>query len=73
MARRRFNELPRGQRVATMVLAPVEMVLTAVAAVDLARRPQRQIRGPKAAWWPVLFIQPVGPVAYLGWGRHRQG
>lgn len=42
-----------------------------VATMDLARRPRRQIRGPKALWWPTLLVQPFGPVAYLGWGRRR--
>jgi hypothetical protein len=50
----------------------VEVVLTAVAAVDLARRPRREIRGPKAAWWLGILVQPLGPVAYLGWGRRAR-
>jgi hypothetical protein len=40
--------------------------------IDLARRPGRQIHGPKALWWPLVLIQPVGPVAYLTWARHRR-
>ena len=71
MARRTWGDLPRGQRVATMVLTPVELILTAVAARDLARRPADKIRGPRIAWWPALLVQPVGPVAYLWWGRRR--
>jgi hypothetical protein len=51
------------------VLAPVEIILTSIAAVDLARRPRQQIRGPKPLWWLGILIQPFGPVAYLGWGR----
>ena len=54
-----------------MVLAPVELALTTAAVVDLARRPAGQLRGPKAVWWPAVFVQPVGPVLYLWWGRHR--
>lgn len=68
---RTWSELPPWQRAVTAVLAPVEVVLTTVAAVDLARRPRRLVRGPKAAWWPALFVQPVGPVLYLSWGRRR--
>jgi hypothetical protein len=69
MTRTSWRDMPRWQRVTTMVLGPVEVVLTVAAAVDLSRRPARQVRGPKAAWWPALFVQPVGPVLYLGWGR----
>jgi hypothetical protein len=72
MAKKSWSELPRWQRVTTMVLAPIEVALTTVAVVDLARRPDRQIHGPKALWWPLILIQPVGPVAYLTWARHRQ-
>jgi hypothetical protein len=69
MARRRWRQLPRWQRAATLVLAPIEVLLTTTAAVDLARRPPSLVRGTKAAWWPTIFVQPVGPVAYLVWGR----
>jgi hypothetical protein len=70
--RRQWRDLPGWQRAATLVLAPVELVLTVTAAVDLVRRPRGLVRGPKALWWPALFVQPVGPLAYLRWGR-RQG
>ena len=73
MARREWSDLPRWQRAAAMVLAPVEVALTAVAAADLARRPRRLVRGPKLLWWSAIFVQPVGPVAYLAWGRRRAG
>ena len=35
MARRHWAELPRWQRIGTLVLAPVEAILTATAAADL--------------------------------------
>lgn len=69
MTRRSWSELPRWQRAATVVLAPMEVALTTTAAIDLARRPQRRIRGPKALWWIGIFVQPVGPVTYLAWAR----
>jgi phospholipase D-like protein len=72
MARTTWSEMPRWQRVATLVLAPVEVVLTVTAAIDLARRPAGQIRGPKAVWWPAIVVQPVGPALYLAWGRHTR-
>ncbi|MEU4424784.1 PLD nuclease N-terminal domain-containing protein [Actinoplanes sp. NPDC024001] len=64
-----WQDLQPWQRTATMVLAPVELALTAYAAVDLARRPRSRVRGSKAIWWPIIFIQPVGPIAYLIRGR----
>lgn len=69
MRTRRWKDMSAAQRATVAVLAPVEVALTVAAAVDLRRRPQTQIRGPKAWWWLAIFVQPVGPVAYLGWGR----
>lgn len=51
--------------------AAVEVVLTTVALVDLARRPAEQVRGPKPVWALGCFVQPVGPIAYLLLGRRR--
>lgn len=63
--RRRWEDLSQGQRTAVVVGAAVELVLTAVALNDLARRPASQVRGPKALWAMGCFVQPVGPIAYL--------
>ena len=71
MNRMSWDELSPARKVATVVLGSVELALTATAAVDLLRRPAERIRGPKALWWPAIFVQPVGPVAYLAWGRQR--
>ncbi|MEU4425158.1 PLD nuclease N-terminal domain-containing protein [Actinoplanes sp. NPDC024001] len=72
MAHTSWQDMPVWQRRAVMVLAPLELALTTFAAVDLARRPRARVRGPKALWWPVLLIQPVGPVAYLISGRRGE-
>lgn len=71
MASRRWSELSGPQQGAIVVLAAVELALTAAALVDLARRPRDQVRGPKAVWGAACFVQPVGPVAYLTVGRRR--
>ena len=57
------------RRAGVVGLAAFEVVCTTAAALDLMRRPQHLVRGPKALWWPALFVQPVGSVAYLTWGR----
>ncbi|WP_053205435.1 PLD nuclease N-terminal domain-containing protein [Jiangella muralis] len=68
---RRWSDFSTAQRTAIVAAGAVEVVLTTIAAADLVRRPSTQVRGPKALWWPVLAVQPAGPVAYLLWGRHR--
>ena len=46
-----------------------ELVLTVVAARDLARRPADQVRGRKLLWLLSFVVQPFGPLAYLTRGR----
>jgi hypothetical protein len=65
----RWSDLTRTQQRLIIALAAVETALTATALVDLARRPARQVRGPKQLWLLGCFVQPAGPVAYLTLGR----
>ncbi|GIH78256.1 PLD nuclease N-terminal domain-containing protein [Planobispora longispora] len=67
--RRRWADLPPRRRGAILTLAVIELLLTSAAAVDMRIRPQSDVRGRKALWWPAIFIQPVGPILYLLLGR----
>ena len=67
--RRKWDELTSRQQTAVLVAASVELSLTATALVDLARRPAAEVRGSRGWWFLGLFVQPVGPVAYLLYGR----
>ena len=66
---KRWDELTDRQQKSIIVLAGVELIITTVALIDLARRPAEQVRGPKALWALGCFIQPIGPIAYLAGGR----
>jgi len=66
---KRWDELTDRQQKSIIVLAGVELIITTVALIDLARRPAEQVRGPKALWALGCFIQPIGPIAYLAAGR----
>jgi hypothetical protein len=68
---KKWNELSGTQQAAIVVLGAIEVALTAAALRDLSRRPRDDIRGPKALWALGVFVQPVGPIAYLTLGRHR--
>jgi len=70
-SRRSWHELSGFQQRLTVLAGAAEVVLTTIAARDLARRPASQVRGPKALWVPLFAVQPVGPVAYLLVGRRR--
>ncbi|HEX7661350.1 MAG TPA: PLDc N-terminal domain-containing protein [Pseudonocardiaceae bacterium] len=69
--KQKWGDLPKAQRIAIMVAGTIELVLTSAAAIDLVRRPGKQIRGPKALWWLGIFVQPAGSIAYLRWARHK--
>ncbi len=71
MQKKSWSELSPLQRRMITIGAVAEVVLTSVAAIDLVRRPAEQVRGPKLLWAPALVVQPVGPVAYLLFGRVR--
>jgi hypothetical protein len=66
---RRWEDLTGIQKFGLVLLALGELVITSVAARDLARRDSSQVRGPKAFWGPVLGFQPLGPLVYLLVGR----
>lgn len=66
-----WDEMSKRQQGTLMALASVEVALTAAAAVDLYFRPRKDVRGRKGLWWMAIFVQPVGPLAYLLWGRRR--
>ena len=70
VAKRKWSEMSGPQRAAILTVASIELALTATALADLVKRPAEQVRGSKGLWALGVFIQPVGPVAYLAWGRH---
>jgi hypothetical protein len=65
----RWSDLTSTQQLLIIGLGAVELVLTATALVDLARRPANQVRGPKPLWVLGCLVQPVGPLAYLVLGK----
>jgi hypothetical protein len=67
--KRSWEDLTPRQRAAILAGGAVELVITTVALVDLARRPKRLVRGPKRWWLMGFAVQPVGPIAYLAFGR----
>lgn len=70
--RKSWDDLTADQQRLVLVGGVVELVLTAVALVDLVRRPESQVRGPKWAWGTAMVVQPFGPLAYFALGRRPQ-
>ncbi|UUY02215.1 PLD nuclease N-terminal domain-containing protein [Svornostia abyssi] len=68
-SKRRWSDLSPAQQGAVIAVGALQFGLQAFALRDLKRRPARQVRGPKPAWAAASFINFLGPLAYLRWGR----
>lgn len=66
-----WADLTETEKRAIYVSGAVEVVITTVALIDLAKRPGERVRGPKWAWLLSFVIQPFGPLSYLFLGRVR--
>jgi hypothetical protein len=69
--KKKWSELSSGAKALVLVGAAIELVLTTVALKDLRSRTSDELRGPKWLWRLVSFVQPVGPIAYLLFGRRE--
>jgi hypothetical protein len=69
MAKKSWNDLTPTQQKIAIAGGVLEAVLTGYVLRDLSRRPKEQVRGPKLLWRAGSLVQPVGPVAYLAFGR----
>lgn len=71
MAKKSWSDMTPVQKKVVVVAGIAEVALTTWCVRDLKQRPATLVRGPKALWAPALSVQPVGPIAYLVWGRKR--
>ena len=71
MAKTTWSDFSATQQRLVYVAAAAEVVLTATVLRDLARRPSGAVRGSRLAWAVGCVVQPVGPLAYLAFGRKR--
>jgi len=71
MSARSWSDLSPGQKRGIGVAGLIQFGLLLFALQDWFRRPDEEIRGPKRRWFPVLFVNFVGPLAYLVVGRQR--
>jgi hypothetical protein len=69
MSRKKWSDLSSGQQAAVIVAGTVQLALAATAWADLARRPDEQVNGSKAAWAAVIAINFIGPITYFARGR----
>jgi hypothetical protein len=64
-----WDDLSPVQRAGVGVLGVVQVGLLVAAQIDLTRRTDEQINGPKPLWRAITLINFVGPLAYFAFGR----
>ena len=69
--KQRWSDLSTEQRIGVVALGTFQVSLQIAALVDIRRRPREQIKGRKATWVAVSFINTFGPLAYFKFGRRR--
>jgi hypothetical protein len=65
------SQMSPAGRAALVVVAVLQVLLTAAAFWDLAQRRADEVRGPKPAWIPVILVNWVGPAVYFVFGVRR--
>ncbi|MGE3961017.1 MAG: PLD nuclease N-terminal domain-containing protein [Dehalococcoidia bacterium] len=71
MPRRSWGDLSSGQKRGIGVGGLIQIALLLYALRDWFQRSDDEIRGRKLFWLPALFVNFVGPIAYLTVGRQR--
>ena len=71
--RKTWSDMGKKQQLSVIVGGAVQVALLVAALVDIKRRPVELIRGSKALWVGLSFINYVGPLAYFILGRKRVG
>ena len=73
MRSRRWGELSDRQQMALLVMASVQLSLSATAWADLVTRPAALVNGRKGVWAAVIGVNFLGPIAYFARGRRPRG
>lgn len=64
-----WDDLTGTQQAGVGLLTVVQVGLLAAAQIDLTRRTDEQVNGPKALWRAITLINIVGPLTYFAVGR----
>jgi hypothetical protein len=67
--KRTWKDLTPQERTGSIVSVLIQLTLAAIAWTDLARRPEKYVRGPKPLWALAITVNFVGPISYFIFGR----
>jgi hypothetical protein len=66
-----WRDMSKGQRIAVLLIGTAQMALLGAAQRSISKTPAAEIRGSKAMWRALAFINFFGPVSYFLFGRRR--
>lgn len=66
-----WSDIPPTRRKLIVAAGVVQFSLLVAAQVDIRRRPADEVRGSKAMWRALSFVNFFGPLAYFTFGRRR--
>lgn len=66
---RQWKRLSPPQRTMMVAGAVVQVTLFAAAQIDITKRSQDEIRGPKLLWRLICLVNFIGPILYFAVGR----
>lgn len=66
---KKWQDLTAAQRTGLGLLTVVQIGLLVAAQVDLTRRSDDQVNGPKPLWRVLTLINFAGPLSYFAFGR----
>lgn len=69
MSDKKKADLTRAQQAGVGVAGVIQLGLLVAAQIDLTRRTDEQVNGPKALWRAIALVNFVGPLAYFAVGR----
>lgn len=67
--KKKWSDLTGAQQAGVGLLGIVQLGLLVAVQVDLTRRTDEQVNGPKAMWRAIALINLIGPLAYFAVGR----
>jgi hypothetical protein len=68
---RKWRNLTPKQKRRAGIRGIIQFALMVWTLIDIRHRDESQIKGSKRLWTIAAFVQPIGPIAYLIFGRKR--
>ena len=64
-----WKDLSSKRKTGIIIVSLAQFALTAAAYRDLAKRPAKEVDGPKLAWGIAILVNWIGPLTYFAKGR----